>query len=179
MKTMTIEQLEERGIQKGDLCYIEHFRKSATGWYLTISNDFMVALNAENKNSYGYGKFNFCNYPITKFISNEDLSNSFSRSDISRFFKTFDEELVKNIITEIVDKKMAKYLHAVHFGSTKLYTWRVSKKLEKVNFKPGDIVEVDTMHGKQYVQVKEVSEHDYYGEFKEVLALIKADEIPF
>lgn len=179
MKTITIEQLRERGIKKGDLYHIEHSVKKLTGWYLVISSNFMVSLNAENKNSYGYGNFHFRNYLVTKFISNEDLSNSLNRSGISRFFKTFDESLVENIITTITHNPLSKYVHAVHFGSTKLYTWRVPEGLGRVDFKVGDIVEVDTMYGKQYVQVKETAEYEHDEKTKEVLALIKTEDLPF
>lgn len=158
---------------------MEHEDKKFTGWYLVIGRNRDVSLNTKRKEANGFASVECKYYEITKTILREDLPKNRFTHRTSRFFKTFDESLVESIITKIINKKIAQYIHAVHFGSSKLYTWRVPEKLAKVNFKSGDIVEVDTMYGNQYVQVKEVSEHDYYGEFKEVINLIKADEIPF
>lgn len=52
---------------------------------------------------------------------------------------------------------MRKYIKAVHFGSTKLYTWIATKSIEN-DIKVGDIIEVDTEKGYQLVEIREIYE---------------------
>ncbi|MSU01806.1 DUF5839 family protein [Tissierella pigra] len=178
MKTMTIDELKKRGLKQGDLYFIEHENYQFTGWYLVIGNNLDVSLNTDRKNAHGCAETECCLYEIKKIILREDLPNNFA-PNTSRFFKTFDESLVEPIITNIIKQKTSKYIHAVHFGSSKFYTWRVPEKLNNVKFKKGDIVEVDTIYGNQYVQVKETAEYEYDEKFNEVINLIKTDDLPF
>lgn len=178
MKTMTIDELKERELHSGDLFFNTSGNSEFTGWYLMVG-EHAISLNAENEFAWLSNPMQTVErLQVTKIITKLDLANA-NLSSVAQFFRTFNELSIRPFITEITYKQLAKYVHAVHFGSTKLYTWRVPERLSRVDFKPGDIFEVDTMYGNQYVQVKEVSEHDYYGEFKEVINLIKADEIPF
>lgn len=52
---------------------------------------------------------------------------------------------------------MRKYIKAVHFGSTKLYTWIATKTIEN-DIKVGDIIEVDTEKGYQLVEIRGIYE---------------------
>lgn len=175
---MTIQELKKRGLKQGDLYFLEHKDKIFTGWYLLIANHSAISLNTELKGAHGTSCIEYCGYEMKKVIFKEDLIKN-AIFQTSEFFKTFNESLVIRVITNIINKPMAQCIHAVHFGSTKLYTWRVPERLSRVNFKPGDIVEVETMYGKQYVQVRETAEYEYDEKTKEVLNLIKTDEIPF
>lgn len=179
MKTMTMKELKKKGLKQGDLFHIDHKEPNLTGWYLVISDDLKISLNTNLVDAHGFGSVETGYFKTTKIIFIEDLQNFYS-GDIARFFRTFDESLLDDIITKIIpEKKMAKYVHCVHFGSSKLYTWRVPEKLNRVDFKAGDIVEVETMFGNQYVEVRETAEYEYYDTFKEVVNLIKTKDLPF
>lgn len=178
MKTMTIDELKKRGLQQGDLYFSQHDSEDFTGWYLVIGNAG-VSLNTNLRGAWSGLNVEAESHKKTKVILTEGLQRSSYPNVIAEFFKTFDESLVENLITKIIHKPLSKYVHAVHFGSSKIYTWRVPEGLNRVDFKVGDIIEVDTMHGKQYVQVKETAEYEYDEKTKEVLALIKAKELPF
>lgn len=171
MKTMTLEELKKRGLNVGDIAFFT----TSNRWGIVNGERSCEHINFHSGSV--WISYNHMLKSVTKVIFRED----WTKQDPIKIMKLFRgcDNYIFFPITRIIDKRMAKYIHGVHFGSSKLYTWRVPDKLAKVDFKPGDIVEVDTMYGKQYVQVKEVSEHDYYGEFKEVINLIKADEIPF
>lgn len=76
-------------------------------------------------------------------------------------------------------KKPSKYIKAVHFGSLKLYTWRVPEELEKVPFRKGDIVEVRTMYGIQLAEVREELMSEFNENVKTIKSLYRAINIPF
>lgn len=172
MKTMTLEEMEKRGLKQGDLYYMEHEGKGFTGWYLVLDEYTAISLNAKYVKSYRAPEIYKSHYRVKKVIMKEDLLKNYA-GDTAEFFKTFDETLVEEVITNVVYGKIAKYISAVHFGSTNTYTWRVPERLQEIEFKIGDIVKVDTRYGGQYVEVREVMEDEYDKNYKEVLAIIK------
>ena len=171
MKTMTIDELKKRGLKVGDIAYF------------TVTNQWGIVdgeRSCEHMESFsGYMWLTPISMmsAVTKVIFKEDWINQ-DPVKIMKFFQGI-KKYDSFPITKIVEKRLAKYVHAVHFGSSNVYTWRVPEKLNKVNFKAGDIVEVDTMYGNQYVQVKETAEYEYDEKTKEVLALVKATDLPF
>jgi len=180
MKTMTLEELKKRGLEKGDVYFLEHEYSDFNGWYLVMSNDLNIGLNAVCKGAFGESEASAACLKITKIIKTEDFSKCRYKRDVSAFFKSFNESLVKDIVTHIKSEvKMAKYVHAVHFGNSKSYTWRIPEKLENIIFEAGDIVEVNTKNGKQYVEVRETAECEYDERTKEVVRLIKTNVLPF
>ncbi|OZV12287.1 hypothetical protein CIW83_09310 [Tissierella sp. P1] len=176
MKTMTIEELRKRELQFGDVLYFECQSEDFKGWYLIMKN-CLIGLNTPTPIAWRPNcideKF------ITKIILNESIDILSAAYDFSQFMRSFNDSLDSHLITYIVKKKMAKYVHCVHFGSSKFYTWRVPEKLNNVKFKKGDIVEVDTMYGNKYVEVRETAEYEYDEKTKEVINLIKTDDLPF
>lgn len=175
MKNMTMEELKKRGLKTGDIYYSDftEIDNNFTGWYLVLEN-IVVGLNTK---ILGAWRFRNSLSNISKIILSE-VNYNVSPTKISQFVRTFDESLIDSLITHILPKT-TKYVHAVHFGSAKLYTWRVPARLEKVDFKIGDIVEVDAAKGKQYVEVRETAEYEYDEKIKEVISLIKAYDLPF
>ncbi|TCU72909.1 hypothetical protein EV204_105245 [Tissierella praeacuta] len=169
MKTMTIEELKKRGFKQGDILFINHKNSEFTGWYMAIRENGFIGLNTPVRGSWGTDTHT--RQEITKVILREDLSKSHLYIT-SKFFQSFEESFFKDYITHI-KPNIAKYIHAVHFGSTKLYTWRVPKEFADIDFRAGDIVEVDTVKGRQYVEVRETAEYEYDEKTKEITKLIK------
>ncbi len=183
MKTIKSRDLKERGFKAGDLYYLNFPEGDrCRGWYLVLGQNKGISLSADLISSHtGCISLHLRFKEISKVVLQEDLMNYFHLDKIAKFFRNYDEKLIEEISKEVTYKPQAKYINAVHFGSTKVYTWRIPRQLSVLRFKENDIVEVETMYGNQFVQITEVFTDDYEEDekIKEVISLIKTDDLPF
>lgn len=173
--TITIDELGRRGLKLGDLFYIEHDRIGLTGWYLVMGNEKSISLNTELKGLHGGVGVTASSYKIKRVIFQDNLANNDAHKT-AEFFRSFNEDLVKSVITEVVENKKCKYIRAVHFGDPKLYTWRINDELY---FTVGDVVCVDTKNGEKYVQIRELFEGKYDVSIRQVIGAAKAHKFIF
>ena len=74
MKTMTRDELQERGLKKGDVFFIEHKDFGHTGWNLVINDKLTIGLNTKIEGSNGGRSMFHRLYNTTKIIKTEDFN---------------------------------------------------------------------------------------------------------
>lgn len=174
MKIISMKELKERGLKKGDIYYWESGHSDFTthdGWRLVITDNYNIGLNCETIGSWELNKDEAVNN-ISKIIFTEDIEKMKLTYKISTFMRTFDEYYVSDLITEVTNRNMATYIKAVHFGNSKPYKWMVPRDLES-SIKAGQVVNVYTKYGIQLVEVQDVYRDVYSDKFKQVIEIVK------
>ncbi|MDR7856022.1 DUF5839 family protein [Tissierella sp.] len=166
MNTMTLDEFKKRGLKEGDIAYFECFND----WGMVSGERSCESINSKYS-GYAWSKTFSIIESVSKIIFKEDWLRA-NHIEIMNFFRGYENYSSFPII-RIINKKMTKYIHAVHFGSTKIYTWRVPKEFEYLDFRAGDIAEVDTVKGRQYVEVRETAEYEHDEKTKEIRKLVE------
>lgn len=177
-KIIPMKQLKERGIKQGDLYFIDtnmskiHFR----GWYLAISEDKGVGITSSKETAHTNNHLIGEGYIVTKLISHRVLANYSTPFKVAEFFRTGDEELLKDIISEVVEIEPNFIIEAVHFGNSQVYSWILPKEIDPFTVSINDIALVETSRGNQYVEIINVKESFNKNINKSVIKIIKKGE---
>ena len=143
------------------------------GWYLAIGKETGVGITTNLKSAHSSNITTGKYYRVTKHISHRILADHQYIYKVALFFGTRNEELLKDIISEVVETEPNVVIEAVHFGNSQVYSWILPKHIDLLTVSINDIALVETSRGNQFVEIIDIKESFNKNINKSVIKIIE------